>query len=326
VKSVKEVSEGGDIMKHWLASLILLALLMGCSPQPAPAVEPSPIPATSTFTPIPPTATFTPSPLPPTATLTPSPTPLPGSLVLPIDTLGKTIPWLPTPSTGGTGVSFIGFNTLRPPFNSALVRQAFAYAIDRQVITDMAKKYKTSNPSPATTLTPPETLGRDLYNEVGTAFDPQKAKELLTEAGYTDPSAFPTVTIIVNASGEKSPGARFNMANAMAEMWKTHLGVSVEVEVIQRFNDYGNRLKTNPPEMFWLGWAADYNDPDNFLRGIFRSDSEYNYGYFANPEFDQLVDRAKTSGDPAKRQELYILAERLLCETDVALIPLYHSR
>jgi len=226
----------------------------------------------------------------------------------------------------GPGVALIGFNTLRPPFNSALVRQAFAYAIDRQVTTEMAQKYKASNPGPATTLTPPETLGRDLYNVVGTVFDPQKAKKLLFEAGYTDPSSFPTVTIIVNASGEKSPGARFNMANAMVEMWKTNLGVLVKVEVIQKFNDYGNRLRTNPPEMFWLGWAADYNDPDNFLRGIFRSDSEYNFGKYMNSEFDQLVDRANRSGNPAERQELYILAERLLCETDAALIPLYHTR
>ena len=309
-------------MKHRISLILIIVIMAGCTAEPAIVPTASPAP-TITSSPIPPTATITPSPIPPTETPIPSPTPLPGKLVLPVDTLGKSIPWLPMP---GPGVALVGFNTLRPPFNSALVRQAFAYAIDRQVITEMAQKYKASNPTPATTLTPSETLGRDLYNEVGTVFDPQKAKELLTEAGYTDPSAFPAVTIIVNASGEKSPGARFNMANAMIEMWKTHLGISVKIEVIQRFNDYGSRLRTNPPEMYWFGWAADYNDPDNFLRGIFRSNSEYNYGKYMNVEFDQLVDRANRSRDPAERQELYILAERLLCETDAALIPLYHTR
>jgi oligopeptide transport system substrate-binding protein len=224
------------------------------------------------------------------------------------------------------GVHFVAFNTLRPPFNSALVRQAFAYAVDRQVIVDMAKKYKASNPSPATTLTPPETLGRDLYNEVGAEFDPQRAKELLTEAGYSDPSAFPAVTIIVNASGDIAPGARFNMASTMAKMWQDNLGIAVQVEVIKSFRDYGNRLRTNPPEMYWLGWVADVNDPDNFLREIFHSGSQYNYGYFMNSEFDKLVDRAKKSKDPAERQELYIQAERLLCEAEAALISLYHTQ
>jgi oligopeptide transport system substrate-binding protein len=248
---------------------------------------------------------------------------LPGRLVLPVDTLGKDIPWLPF-DENGAGVYFVGFNTLRPPFNSALVRQAFASAVDRQMITEMAEKYYKADYQPATTLTSPETLGRDLSNEVGIGFDPERARDLLIEAGYSDPSVFPVVILVVNASGDQAPGARFNMANAMVEMWKTNLGVPVKVEVIQGFKAYGDRLRTNPPEMYWFGWAADYNDPDNFLRGIFHSSSEFNYGRFSNPEFDRLVDRAANSKDPMERQELYILAERLLCETEAALIPLYH--
>jgi len=188
----------------------------------------------------------------------------------------------------------------------------------------MAIKYKSINPVHATTLTPPETLGRDLYGEVGAMFNPQMAKDLLTQAGYSDPSSFPKVVFLVNVSGDTAPGARFNIANAMADMWQTHLGITVEVQAIQSFSEYGNRLKSNTPDLFWMGWAADYNDPDNFLRELLQSGSEYNYGNFSNPEFDDLVNRAKNSYDPAKRQELYIQAERILCETEAALIPLFH--
>ena len=310
-------------MKRRITLSLILILLAGCSPQLAsPSATPQP---TVTSSPIPATATFTSSPLPPTDTLTPSPTPLPGKLVLPVDTLGKTIPWLPLDEAARPTVHYVAFNTTRPPFNSALVRRAFAYAVDRQVILDMAEKYKAKDPKPASTLTPPVTLGRDLYNEVGILLDPQKAKALLTEAGYSDPSAFPTVTIIVNSYGDIAPGARFNMANAMAEMWKSNLGVTVKVKAMQP-GGFRDALRNNPPEMFWLGWAADVNDPDNFLREIFHSGAQYNYGKFANPEFDQLVERAAKSRNPAERQELYILAERLLCEEEAALIPLYHVR
>lgn len=311
-------------MRRRVMLILLLTLVIGCSPAPEPT--PTALPASTLVpTPIPATATVTPSPLPSTATLIPSPTPLPGTLVLPIDTLGDTIPWLPIDETARPGIHYVAFNTLRPPFNSALVRQAFAYAIDRQAITDMAEKYKAANPSPATTLTHPETLGRDLYNEVGTGYDPVKARELLAQAGYTDPSAFPEVTIIVNSYGDIAPGARFNMASKMAEMWKTNLGVTVNVEAM-RPPAFGNRLRTDPPELYWLGWVADFNDPDNFLKGIFHSGSEFNYGHFTNSDFDQLVDLAAKSTDPAERQELYILAERLLTETEAAVIPLYHTR
>lgn len=298
--------------------LALLTASLGCGvlSTPVPPTEiPSPIPPT--FTSVPPTATAT-------ATVIPSPTPLPGSVVLPVDTLGKSNPWLPLVKTERPGINYIGFNTLKPPFNSSLVRQAFAYAIDRDVLVAMAIKYKSKNPVHATTLTPPETLGRDLYNEVGAKFNPQMAKDFLTQAGYSDPSSFPKVVFLVNASGDTAPGARFNIASAMADMWKTHLGITVEVQAIQSFSEYNNRVKSNTPDLFWFGWAADYNDPDNFLRELFHSGTEYNYGKFSNAEFDKLVDRAAKSNDPAERQELYIQAERLLCETEAALIPLFH--
>jgi oligopeptide transport system substrate-binding protein len=244
---------------------------------------------------------------------------------LPVDTLEKSNPWLPLDKTARPGVNFVGFNTLKAPFNSSLVRQAFAYAIDRDTLVEMAIRYKTKDPVHATTLTPPETLGRDLYGGVGAIFNPQLAKDLLTQAGYSDPSSFPKVIFLVNVSGDTAPGARINMASAMADMWKTHLGITVEVQAMQSFSEYSNRLKTNTPDLYWLGWVADFNDPDNFLRELFESGSEYNYGNFSNSEFDLLVNRAKNSYDPAERQELYIQAERLLCETETALIPLFHS-
>jgi ABC-type oligopeptide transport system substrate-binding subunit len=309
-----------SIQSVFLAFVVLMVLLSGCAPASTPVS--TSVPPTVTPSPIPPT--FTPEPTA-TATLIPSPTPLPGLVVLPVDTLGKSIPWLPLDKTARPGVSSMNFNTLKPPFNSSLVRQAFAYAIDRDVLVEMAIKYKSTNPVHATTLTPPETLGRDLYNEVGAKFNPQMAKDLLTQAGYSDPSSFPKVIFLVNASGDTAPGARFNIANAMADMWQTHLGVSVEVQAIQSFSEYNDRLKSNTPDLFWFGWAADYNDPDNFLRELFHSSSEYNHGNFSNAEFDKLVDSAAKSSDPAERQELYIQAERLLCETEAALIPLWHS-
>jgi ABC-type oligopeptide transport system substrate-binding subunit len=232
---------------------------------------------------------------------------------------------LPLDKTKRPGVNYVGFNTLKPPFNNPLVRQAFAYAIDRDVLVEMAIKYRKVNPVHATTLTPPATLGLDLYNEIGAKFNPQMAKDLLAQAGYSDPSSFPKVLFLVNASGDTAPGARFNIASAMADMWQTHLGITVQVKAIQSFSEYGNLLKSNTPDLFWMGWAADYNDPDNFLRELFDSGSEYNYGKFSNSDFDDLVNRAKNSYDPEKRQAFYIQAERLLCETEAALIPIFHD-
>jgi len=73
-----------------LVFVLLMVLLSGCAPASTPV--PTAVPSTFTPSPIPPT--FTPEPTA-TATATPSPTPLPGSVVLPVDTLARSNPWLP---------------------------------------------------------------------------------------------------------------------------------------------------------------------------------------------------------------------------------------
>lgn len=298
----------------WLVfvAAALLVFSSGCAADSTPS-------PTMTASPIPPTVT-----LEPTATLVPSPTPLPGSVVLPVDTLGKNNPWLPLDKAERPGVYYFYFNMEKPPFNSVLVRQAFAAAIDREALVVIAQKYGAKDPRPATTFTPPETLGRDLYNEVGIPFDPIRARELLAEAGYTDASKFPPVKMLINVGGDAAQGFHVKITDEMVKMWEEHLGVKIAVEVIN-WGPYLDRIALNPPEIFRMTWAADFNDPDNFLREIFKSGSEYNYGSFSNSEFELLVNRARNSYDPAARQELYIQAERILCETETAIIPIYHS-
>jgi len=290
-------------------------------PTPAEVVETlaaATISAGQTATAAIPTPTYTPVP-------TPTATPLPGSVVVPATSLGESIPWLPIDRTKWPAIMSVFFNVELPPFNDPLVRQAFAAAVDREEIAEMAEKYYEADPSPATTFIPPQTLGRDLYGEVGINFDPDRAKDLLTQAGYPDTSSFPEVTFIVASYGETAPGARLNMANAMAQMWLEYLGVTINVQPIYSFQAYGSRLKSNPPELFWNGWLPDPGNDPSFIRGIFRSGAEGNYGHFSNSDFDLLVDRAALIHDPAIRQALYIEAERLLCETEAGVIPLYHT-
>jgi ABC-type oligopeptide transport system substrate-binding subunit len=313
--------KGEKNMKKLIATLlftfILSSAVAGCT-----ASQGSPeILITPSLSPAPPTTQ-------PKPTSIPSATPLPGAMVLPLDTLGSSVPWLELDPANMPGMQIVGFNTAKAPFNSAIIRRAFAHSIDREVIAKMALKYGYRDAKPATTMTPPQTLGRDLFGIVGANFDPEEAKRLLAEAGYVNTSSFPKVLFLVNASGDFSPGARFNMATAMAEMWKTYLGIEVEVDAIGSFDAYNSRLADNPPDLYWFGWLADYNDPKNFIGEIFNSkgdyQGQYNYGHFENAEFNNLIDRA-SSGTSARRQALYIEAERLLCETEAAVIPIIHN-
>jgi oligopeptide transport system substrate-binding protein len=291
----------------FLAFVFLMILLSGCAPASTP-IPPTAIPATST-----PESTATQIP-------SPSPTPLPGIEVVPLDTLGNSIPWLPMENTARPGSYYFLFNLSKPPFTNVLVRQAFAAAIDREAIVRIAIENGATNPRAATTFTPPETLGRDLYNAVGVPFHPADSRQLLTQAGYTDLANFPPVTLITNPGKD---GVNAKIGEEMIRMWKIYLGVDVTLEVVTE--NYFDRARTNPTEIFFSIWAADYNDPDGFLLENFHTGSQYNYNYFSNNEFDELVDRAAAASDPLARQELYIQAERILCEEEVALIPIYHT-
>jgi oligopeptide transport system substrate-binding protein len=107
-------------------------------------------------------------------------------------------------------------------------------------------------------------------------------------------------------------------------MWRENLKVDVNVVVVDDWQAYLDLLASDAPVTYRLGWAADFNDPDNFLREVFHSRFEHNRGHFSDAEFDRLVEQAATLGDPATRQALYIQAERILCEDEAAIIPVYH--
>ena len=130
--------------------VLLIIALSGCTPAATP------VPPTSTSLPI--TPTWTPSPVPLTSTLLPhyrqpphpnqhsTLTPIPGLVVFPVDTLDEEIPWLPLDPSNRPAVNYVAFNNLLPPFNNTLVRQAFAHAIDRQVLVEMVSKVLYKRP------------------------------------------------------------------------------------------------------------------------------------------------------------------------------------
>jgi ABC-type transport system substrate-binding protein len=307
--------------KHIFLLTMVFGLMVTACAQPTPEPTATPLP---TDTPIPPTAT----PVPPTPTFTP--TPIPGKVVIPIERMGSEIPWLGTADAPNRpGTMYYGFNVNKAPFNIPEVRQAFAAAIDRQVIADMATKYYWQNVLPATTFVPPEMLGRYLYEEVGIPFDPDRARELLKEAGYEDTSAFPTVNLWISASSAEAPGAYQLMAQEIAAMWEEHLGVEVKIRSVGYVGDLVAELRNNIDECdVYRLFLAD-SDLDPGYLGLMHSDEEYNYdfnfGNYSNPEFDRLVEQLSDSSDPEERQLLAIEAEKILTEVDAAIIPLYHS-
>jgi oligopeptide transport system substrate-binding protein len=198
----------------------------------------------------------------------------------------------------------------RKPFDNPKLRRAFAMAIDREVLP----KILQGGPMPATSWIPPGMLAHN--PEIGIKFNPEEARKLIKEAGYPDGKGLPTIVLGYNTDEEKKL-----VAEAIQSMWQKHLNVIVKLEN-QEWKVFLSKLRSDPFPVFRSGWGADYPDPDNFMK-LFTSNSGNNHGRWKTPRYDQLLDLAAIESEPQKRAKLYDEAQKLLTETDAAIVPLY---
>jgi len=210
---------------------------------------------------------------------------------------------------------YYGFNNTKPPFDNALVRKAFSAAINRQALIDFILK---GEQTPATTFTRPPIFGSVLPEEgIGIGYDPEAAKKYLAEAGYPEGKGLPEITLMFNTSE-----AHRNIAQTIQQMWKETLGVEVNL-ANQEWKVYLKTVTEDAPQIYRLGWCADYPDANNWVYENFHSTGGDNSIKWHNPEFDRVTEEAAREPDPIKRLELYKRAEQILCEEEAAIAPIY---
>ncbi len=212
--------------------------------------------------------------------------------------------------------SYVVFDVSQPPFDDLKVRQAFAMAVDRQKYVDVVF-YGVG--VPAKGLYPPALPG---YNPdlPGLPYDPQRARQLLTESKYKSPANLPPIVYTDAGIGNDSNST----AAALAQMWEQNLGVKITIENLDPNHFYDLLYEGKHGQIFDQGWCADYPDPENFIDVLFHSGAQQNLGHYSNPELDALLEAARTERDVSRRIQLYQQAEELLI-WDVPAIFLRHS-
>jgi len=212
--------------------------------------------------------------------------------------------------------SFYGFNTIRPPVDNVLVRKALSAAIDRALLIEVITK---GDEEPATTFTRPPLFGSVLPSEgIGIHFDPTQAQKWLAEAGYPNGVGLPPITIMHNVSE-----THHRIANTLKSFMQHYLNITVHV-VSYDWETYINAITgNNAPHIFRAGWCADYPDANNWLNDVFHPFKSQNMIQWNNREFAQLMDDAQKISDPEIRKRLYRRAEKILCEEEAAVIPIY---
>lgn len=224
--------------------------------------------------------------------------------------LGKQLQIVPTLCT-----HYYGFNITKPPFDDLRVRKAFIAATDREAI--VSSNVRLGNP--ARWFTRPGIFASlDISDTLGVPFNPSQARDYIRQAGY-DNKKMPTITLAVNTNDTHQ-----RIAETIAQMWKTNLGVEVRVGALD-WASYVQTLRDDPPQVFRLGWCAYYPDAANFSASVFQSTAPDNFTRWKNPQFDQIIQTAARETEATKRRALYRAAEKLLTEDAAVIIPLWWS-
>ncbi|MGH2472562.1 MAG: peptide ABC transporter substrate-binding protein [Candidatus Limnocylindria bacterium] len=215
----------------------------------------------------------------------------------------------------GSCTFYIGFNNRLAPFTDKNVRVAFAKSFDREsYINDVQKIGKTT-----TSFIPAGFPGYDA-GDTFQKYDVTAAKAALAQASPAATAALANLKITY------SSGARAKTRLEWFQgQWKTNLGLNVALDPVDS-TTYSALVKKpeTTPALFFLGWCADYPDPQNWHSTVFHSKSTVTRTGYNNPQFDKLTEDADKETDATKRADLYQQASRILSQ-DAAAAFIYNN-
>jgi oligopeptide transport system substrate-binding protein len=192
------------------------------------------------------------------------------------------------------------------PFNDLKVREAFAYAFDRETYCE---EIRSGDCTPALSWIPegiPGAIETDKF-----AFDPEAAQQALAESSYGGPENLPPIEVYYNS--ERSGATE--RAEWMAGQYRDILGIELELKPTDgtTLTALTKDNATHPQLSIFGGWIQDYPDPQNWLSVFWTCDSTFaqNRGY-CNEEFDRLTELGDTTVDPEKRIAYYEQAGEIL--------------
>jgi dipeptide transport system substrate-binding protein len=207
---------------------------------------------------------------------------------------------------------YIAPNTKRKFLSDKRFREALWLALDKK--TYIQAVYG-GHASPAASFLPPSMWGHDktLLNR----HDPKKAEQLVKASGYdgTELAIFTRIGGSIDAK---------RAAELMQADW-AKVGIKARVQMIE-WGEMLKRTGKGEHDITFLRWAGDNGDPDNFFStnlACAAVEGGGNKSQWCNKQFDELIDLARKTTDPKKRNDLYMKAQRVLYD-DVGTIPLVY--
>ncbi|HKE59215.1 MAG TPA: ABC transporter substrate-binding protein [Pyrinomonadaceae bacterium] len=252
--------------------------------------------------------------------------PLPTSLSPDAVKLLAQDPNLQVLSFPGSNLNLLTFNTTSPPLDNVKVRQAIAFAIDREsmiknLLLGFGKLAHSILPEESWAFTPGTTY----------TFDPAMSKKLLDEAGFKDPDGDgPQMRfqkpIIYKVSGSSISGR--NYAGVIQNYLKA-VGIPVEILTPEQ-NTVFDEVRRGNFQIFYSQWVGGNQDPI-FFKDLFATSeipsetrASRNRSRYSNKELDALLEEAVNTRDRQKAAELYKKIQEIVSR-DLPVFPLWYQ-
>jgi peptide/nickel transport system substrate-binding protein len=204
----------------------------------------------------------------------------------------------------------------KSPLKILKVRQAINYAIDRQ---KMMKYLRNSMGTPGYAGFIPEGMPGFSKNVKGYTYDPEKARELLAEAGFPDGKNLPEISLATTV------GYRSLIEYVQGQL--DRIGIKTNVEITQGAS-LRELVSKNGINFFYGQWIADYPDGENYL-SVFYSKNKIpfgpNYTGFNNKKFDALFEQTYHEKNDTARYALYQQMDGLVMAQSPVVV-LYYDK
>ena len=217
----------------------------------------------------------------------------------------KTDPKLEVEVTPGTIYAYLAFNLRDPLLKDVRVRQAIAYALDRNAFIhylwrDMAE--------PASNILPPQhwAFAGDVRRY---GYDPERARQILDDAGYK-PSHGVRFHLTMKTSTEESS----RLMAVVIQQQLREVGITLDIRSFEFATFYSDVVK-GAFQLYSLRWIGGNEDPDIFEHAFHSASfppKRANRGYYVNPKVDALIEQGRRELDQQKRREFYLQIQQIL--------------
>ena len=216
----------------------------------------------------------------------------------------------------GSKINYLAFDCQSFPFNNEKVRRAFSFAIDKKFICD---EVLNGDGRPAEFGFVPECNFYTPNKSERVEYNPELAKKLFYESGFTTNNPFPKLDLFVSSA----KGSLVDKwCRALVKQLNTILDLELRV-VNCNLKEKNNFIASKQAKIWRTGWAADYADADSFLE-LFctQNKSENNQTRFYNKEYDRLFLASQITTSQEERNKLQQKIDKLIIKTPI-VIPVF---